>query len=95
MDITQNLVIQNELTRFCGGKPYRLYIAGHGPVGDKFNTGHGKTGKQWPIGASDSFETAEEAVDMYYKFLDYVNDKIKQIPKKDEGKNRPSYYTWS
>jgi hypothetical protein len=95
MNITKNLVIQHELTPFCNGKPYRLFIANHGRVGDKFNFGHGKTGKQWPIGAADHFQTAEEAFDMYYKFLEYVEDKIKQIPKTQEGKQRPSYYTWS
>ncbi len=104
MNITQNLVIKHSPSPYKSdqGKDYVLYIADYGPVGSKLNMDTGKTGKSFPVGADERFETAEEAMIIYHKFLEYVEDKIKQQTKLEEGETqkkktggRPSYHTWS
>lgn len=106
MEILNNLVIERRTPKYKDDKPYRLYIYGNGPVGDKLNMSNGSVGEIFPMEATSDFDTEEEAIDAYYKFYKYVEMKIKQAKSKDKGTStndkdtkkksgRPSYFLWS
>jgi hypothetical protein len=98
MDWTNNLVIKEYDNPRYPRKPFILFLAGYGPVGDRFNCESGYNGVRWPANASDHFETLEEAIEAHKKLMLYVEDKIKQAAKSGSsstGKSRrPSYYLW-
>ncbi len=79
------------------GKPYFLFIADYGPVGDKLSMGDGYNGARFPYNASDRFSRLEDVHEVYNKLLYYVKDKITQALKGmggDETKRNPSFYQW-
>jgi hypothetical protein len=96
MNITENLVIATLPCKYKDqiGKPYALYIVGHGEVGDKFNQGVGHNSKRFPTKAADRFATRQEAMEEYHNFLDYVEDMIRKR-KRSSSNHTPSYYTWT
>jgi len=91
MNILENLCIATLPSKFEPDKPYVLYIAGHGPVGDKFNVTTGHFGKTFPPDASSRFATRAEAVNAYYDFFEYVKDVIRKKKSKD---TKASYTHW-
>lgn len=96
MEILNKLVIERRTPRYSDDKPYRLYIYGNGPVGDKLNMSSGIHAEVFPVEATMDFETKEEAIESYYRFYRYVEMKIKQAKAKPSKANsRPAYYLWS
>lgn len=95
MNITQNLIIKYETSRFEPNKPYCLWIAGNGRLGDKFNVDTNSEHSTFPAEATDRFKTIQEAITAYERFLKYVESKIRLIEKKKYKPGGPSWHRWS
>lgn len=95
MNITQNLIIKYETSRFEPDKPYCLWISGNGRVGDKFNVDTNSEHSTFPVEAADRFETIQEALAAHERFLKYVESKLRLIEKKNYKPGGPSWHRWT
>ena len=95
MKITTHLIIAYDPSRFEPDKPYRLWIADNGPVGDKLNVDTNSEHSTFPTEATGRFATIEEAITSYERFLRYVESKIRIVNKKNPKPGGPSWHKWT
>ncbi len=98
MNITDNLVIREYDNPLYPRRPYVLWIADYGPVGDKFDVDSADTPGMFPAKAAENMETLKEALEVREKFLSYVKSKITQAKKINQAKKiksgKASYRLW-
>jgi len=95
MEITKNLIIKYEISKFEPDKPYCLWIVGNGRVGDKLNVDTNSEHSTFPAEASDRYATLKEALVAHERFLRYVESKIRLIEKKNYKPGGPSWHKWT
>ena len=94
MNITSNLIIKYDSSKFEPDKPYCLWIADNGRVGDKFNVDTNSEHSTFPAEASERYATLKEALVAHERFLRYVESKIRIVNKKNPKPGGPSWHRW-